>query len=150
MKKSIFSYTPIGLLRTPYTTPESIPKAMGKAPVAEGVIELDPAYEEGLLDIEGFSHLLVIVAFHLSKNKPLRVTPPGQSRERGVFATRSPHRPNAIGILTVELLSRQGTNLRIRGVDVTDGTPVLDIKPYLRHFDCRPEAGIGWIGEPLK
>ena len=147
MKKSIFSYTPIGLLRTPYTTPESVPKAMGKAPVAEGVIELDPAYEEGLLDIEGFSHLLVIVAFHLSKNKPLRVTPPGQSRERGVFATRSPHRPNAIGILTVELLSRQGTNLRIRGVDVTDGTPVLDIKPYLRHFDCRPEAGIGWIGE---
>ena len=76
MKKSIFSYTPIGLLRTPYTTPESVPKAMGKAPVAEGVIELDPAYEEGLLDIEGFSHLLVIVAFHLSKNKPLRVTPP--------------------------------------------------------------------------
>lgn len=147
MKKSIFSYTPIGLLRSPYTTPESIPKAMGKAPVAEGVIELDPAYEEGLLDIEGFSHLLVIVAFHLSKNKPLRVTPPGQSRERGVFATRSPHRPNAIGVLTVELLSRQGTNLRIRGVDVTDGTPVLDIKPYLRHFDCRPEAGIGWIDE---
>ena len=150
MKKSIFSYTPIGLLRTPYTIPESIPKSLGMPPVAEGVIELDPAYEECLLDIEGFSHLLVIVAFHLSKNKPLRVTPPGQSRERGVFATRSPHRPNAIGILTVELLSRQGTNLRIRGVDVVDGTPVLDIKPYLRHFDCRPEAGIGWIGEPLK
>ena len=147
MKKSIFSYTPIGLLRTPYTTPESIPKAMGRPPVAEGVIEVDPAYEEGLLDIEGFSHLLVIVAFHLSKNKPLRVTPPGQSKERGVFATRSPHRPNAIGILTVELLSRQGTNLRIRGVDVADGPPVLDIKPYLRHFDCRPEAGIGWIGD---
>ena len=147
MKKSIFSYTPIGLLRTPYTTPESIPKSMGRPPVAEGVIELDPAYEEGLLDIEGFSHLLVIVAFHLSKNKPLRVTPPGQSKERGVFATRSPHRPNAIGVLTVELLSRQGTKLHIRGVDVTDGTPVLDIKPYLRHFDCRPEAGMGWVGE---
>ncbi|HZX49443.1 MAG TPA: tRNA (N6-threonylcarbamoyladenosine(37)-N6)-methyltransferase TrmO [Nitrospirota bacterium] len=148
MKKSVFSYTPIGLLRTPYTTPESIPKLMGRPPVAEGVIELDPAYEECLLDIEGFSHLLVILAFHLSKNKPLRVTPPGQSKERGVFATRSPHRPNAIGILTVELLSRQGTNLRIRGVDVVDGTPILDIKPYLRHFDCRPEAGMGWIGEP--
>ena len=144
---TIFSYTPIGLIRTPYKTLKSIPKSMGSAPVAEGVIELDPVYEEGLLDIEGFSHLLVIVAFHLSKNKPLRVTPPGQSRERGVFATRSPHRPNAIGVLTVELLSRQGTKLHIRGVDVADGTPVLDIKPYLRHFDCRPEAGIGWIGE---
>jgi len=89
----------------------------------------------------------VIVAFHLSKNKPLRVTPPGQSKERGVFATRSPHRPNAIGVLTVELLSREGVKLHVRGVDVVDGTPVLDIKPYLRHFDCRPEAGIGWIGE---
>ncbi|MCC7202118.1 MAG: tRNA (N6-threonylcarbamoyladenosine(37)-N6)-methyltransferase TrmO [Nitrospirae bacterium] len=145
--KNVFSYTPIGHLRTPYTTAESIPKAMGKPPVAEGVIELDPAYVEGLLDIEGFSHLLVIVAFHLSIDKPLRVMPPGQSKERGVFATRSPHRPNAIGVLTVELLSRRGTKLNIRGVDVVDGTPVLDIKPYLRHFDCRPEAGTGWIGE---
>lgn len=145
----IFSYTPIGLLRTPYKTPESIPKSMGVPPVGEGVIELDPVYEEGLLDIEGFSHLLVIVAFHLplSKTKPLRVTPPGQVKERGVFATRSPHRPNAIGVLTVELLSRQGTKLFIRGVDVADGTPILDIKPYLRHFDCRPEAGTGWLGE---
>ncbi len=144
---AIFSYTPIGILRTPSKTPESIPKSMGVPPVAEGVIELDPVYEEGLLDIEGFSHLLVIVAFHLSKTKPLRVTPPGQVKERGVFATRSPHRPNAIGVLTVELLSRQGTKLHIHGVDVADGTPVLDIKPYLHHFDCRPEAGIGWIGE---
>lgn len=145
--KGIFSYTPIGLLRTSYKTLEAIPKAMGRPPVAEGVIEVDPAYEDGLLDIEGFSHLLVIVAFHLSKNKPLRVTPPGQSKERGVFATRSPHRPNAIGVLTVELLSRQGKNLHVRGVDVVDGTPVLDIKPYLQHFDCRPEAGMGWVGE---
>lgn len=145
--KGIFSYTPIGLLRTPYKTLESIPKAMGRPPLAEGVIEIDPACEEGLLDIEGFSHLLVIVAFHLSKNKPLRVTPPGQSKERGVFATRSPHRPNAIGVLTVELLSREGAKLHVRGVDVVDGTPVLDIKPYLQHFDCRPEAGMGWVGE---
>ena len=102
--KTLFSYTPIGHLWTPYNTLESIPKSMGRPPVAEGVIELEPVYEEGLLDIEGFSH-------------------------------------------PVELLSRQGRNLQIRGVDVVDGTPVLDIKPYLRHFDCRPEAGIGWIGE---
>lgn len=143
--KPVFSYTPVGLLRTPFTTLESIPKSLGQAPVAEGTIEIDPAYEEGLLDIEGFTHLLVIVAFHLSTAKPLRVIPPGQSRERGVFATRSPHRPNAIGVLTVELLRREGTKLYVRGVDVIDGTPVLDIKPYLRHFDCRPEAGFGWL-----
>ncbi len=143
--KTVFSYTAIGVLRTPYRTIESIPKTLGERPAAEGVIEIDPAFEAGLLDIDSFSHLLVIVVFHLSTAKPLRVTPPGQSMERGVFATRSPHRPNAIGILTVELIRREGTKLYVRGVDVVDGTPVLDIKPYLRHFDCRPEAGLGWL-----
>lgn len=139
----VFSYTPIGLLRTPYRTLESIPKVLGERPAAEGVIEIDPDFEEGLFEIDSFSHLLVIMAFHLSTAKPLRVIPPGQSKEKGVFATRSPHRPNAIGILTVELLRREGLKLYVRGVDVMDGTPVLDIKPYLLHFDCRPEAGFG-------
>lgn len=143
--QTVFSYTPIGLLRTPYKTLESIPKTLGERPTAEGVIEIDPAFEAGLSDIDSFSHLLVIVAFHLSTAKPLRVIPPGQSKGKGVFATRSPHRPNAIGILTVELLRREGAKLFVRGVDVMDGTPVLDIKPYLRHFDCRPEAGSGWL-----
>lgn len=145
MDTPVFSYTPIGLLRTPYRTLESIPKTPGERPVAEGIIEINTSYEAGLSDIESFSHLLVIVAFHLSTAKPLRVIPPGQSKEKGVFATRSPHRPNAIGILTVELLRREGSKLFVRGVDVMDGTPVLDIKPYLRHFDCRPEAGSGWL-----
>jgi tRNA-Thr(GGU) m(6)t(6)A37 methyltransferase TsaA len=138
-----FTYQPIGWIHSPYRTLDSIPKALGKAPTAEGSVEVDPAFEAGLLNIEGFSHLILIVAFHQSEAKPLRVIPPGQTRERGVFASRSPHRPNAIGILTVELLGRQGTSLFVRGLDVLDGTPVLDIKPYLRHFDCRPEAGDG-------
>ena len=141
------TYNPIGQLRTPYKTLESIPKTFGKRPTAEGVIEVDPAFEEGLLDIDTFSHILVIVSFHLSTGNPLRVIPPRQSKERGVFATRSPHRPNAIGVLTVELLRREGTKLYVRGVDMVDGTPVLDIKPYLIHFDCRPEAGLGWLAE---
>ena len=140
-----FTYQPIGWIHSPYRTLDSIPKALGEAPTAEGSVEVDPAFEAGLLDIEGFSHLILIVAFHQSEAKPLRVIPPSQTRERGVFASRSPHRPNAIGILTVELLGRQGTSLLVRGLDVLDGTPVLDIKPYLRHFDCRPEAGYGWL-----
>ncbi len=143
--QTVISYTPIGLLRTPYRTLESIPKTLGERPTAEGIIEIDPAFEAGLSCIDSFSHLLVIVAFHLSTTKPLCVIPPGQSKEKGVFATRSPHRPNAIGILTVELLRREETKLFVRGVDVVDGTPVLDIKPYLRHFDCHPEAGLGWL-----
>lgn len=142
-----YTYTPIGVFRTPYLTTEAIPKTLGQAPSAEGMIEVDPAYEAGLLDIESFSHVIVLFAFHRSDAKPLRVNPPGQTRERGVFATRSPHRPNAIGILTVELLAREGPRLRIKGVDVLDGTPVLDIKPYLRHFDCRPDASGGWVNE---
>src|SRR3989338_5298150 len=101
-----FTYTPIGVFRTSYLTTQSIPKTLGEAPTADAVIEVDPAYADGLLDIERFSHLLVLFAFHQSTARPLRVYPPGQTRERGVFATRSPHRPNAIGILTVELTRR--------------------------------------------
>jgi formylmethanofuran dehydrogenase subunit E len=140
-----FTYSPIGVFRTPFRTTEEIPKTLGQAPTAEGVIEVHPAYADGLLDIEQFSHLFVLFAFHLSTAKPLRVYPPGQTRERGVFATRSPHRPNGIGILTVELLRREGNRLFVKGVDVVDGTPVLDIKPYLGHFDCRPQATLGWM-----
>lgn len=142
-----FTYQPIGVFRTPYLTTEAIPKTLGQAPTADATIEIDPVYEDGLLDIERFSHLFVLFAFHLSTAKPLRVFPPGQTRERGVFATRSPHRPNAIGILTVALLKRAGTRLFVKGVDVLDGTPILDIKPYLGHFDCRPDATLGWLSE---
>ena len=142
-----FTYSPIGEFRTPFKSVDQIPRILGEAPTAEGTIRIESAYEDGLLDIERFTHLIVIFAFHKSTAKPLQVTPPGQQHQRGVFATRSPHRPNAIGVLTVELLRREGTTLFVRGVDVLDGTPVLDIKPYLRHFDCRPEAGSGWLTE---
>lgn len=145
-----FCFRPIGVFRTPYPTTEAIPKVLGQAPTAEGVIDIDPAYADGLLDIESFSHIIVIFAFHHSTARPLRVIPPGQRHERGVFASRSPHRPNALGLLTVELLKREDTRLFVRGVDVLDGTPVLDLKPYLGHFDCFPQATLGWLGPELK
>src|SRR3989304_701578 len=121
-----FPYTPVGVFRTSYLTTESIPKTLGEAPTADAVIEVDPAYADGLLDIEHFSHLLVLFAFHQSTARPLRVYPPGQTRERGVFATRSPHRPNAIGVLTVELTRRGGGRRFVRGGDVGGRTPALD------------------------
>lgn len=137
-----FTYSPIGKFKTPYSTLESIPKAYGEPPRAKAVIEIDPDYEEGLLDLTSFTHLIVIFAFDKSLTRPLQVTPPGQKKKRGVFASRSPARPNAIGLLTVELLRREGLRLFVRGVDVLNGTPVLDIKPYLCHYDSRPKAEI--------
>jgi tRNA-Thr(GGU) m(6)t(6)A37 methyltransferase TsaA len=138
-----FTFRPIGFLHTPYKTAASIPKTFGVATMAEGVVEILPEYAEGLLDIESFSHLILIFAFHQSREKPLKVTPPTQKKERGVFSSRSPHRPNAIGILTVRLVRREKEKLFVEGVDLLDGTPLLDIKPYLLHFDCRPEATAG-------
>ena len=135
-----FTFKPIGFLRTPYRTTDAIPKTFGIAPAADGTIEVLDEYSEGLLEIESFSHLILIFAFHQSGEKPLKVVPPTQVKARGVFASRSPHRPNAIGILTVQFIKRDGNRLFVRGVDLLDGTPILDIKPYLLHFDCRPEA----------
>lgn len=139
----IFTFKPIGFLHTPYKTIESIPKTFGVAPKAEGIVEVLPEYAEGLLDVESFSHLILIFAFHQSKEKPLKVIPPTQKKERGVFSSRSPHRPNPIGILTVRLVRREKERLFVEGVDLLNGTPLLDIKPYLLHFDCRPEATAG-------
>ncbi|MHB8482811.1 MAG: tRNA (N6-threonylcarbamoyladenosine(37)-N6)-methyltransferase TrmO [Nitrospiria bacterium] len=138
-----FTFTPIGLFHTPYKITESIPKTFGVAPVAEGIVEVFPGFAEGLLHIEEFSHLLIIFVFHKSTQMPLKVVPPTQEKERGVFSSRSPHRPNPVGVLTVRLLKRDGNTLYVEGVDLLDGTPVLDIKPYLLHFDCRPDAKAG-------
>lgn len=135
-----FTFKPIGFLRTPYRTTETIPKSFGIAPTAEGTVEVLDEYTEGLLEIESFSHLILIFAFHQSHEKPLTVVPPTQIKARGVFASRSPERPNGVGILTVQLIKRDGNRLSVKGVDLVDDTPILDIKPYLLHFDCWPEA----------
>jgi tRNA (adenine37-N6)-methyltransferase len=124
-------FTPIGIVRSGFTDTAAIPKGLGARHDAEGTIELRPEMGEGLADIEGFSHLYVIWVFDRSEGPELTAYPPSDSRSHGVFATRSPQRPNPIGLTVVELLRRDGTSLRVRGIDMLDGTPVLDIKPYL-------------------
>jgi len=137
---------PIGRVHSAFTETAQVPKGLGAQHSAEGVLEIDPELELGLTDIEGFSHLYVIWAFHRSEVSELVGTPPCDDRPHGVFATRSPQRPNPLGLSVVELLSREGNRLRVRGVDMLDGTPVVDIKPYLSSV---PEAKLrrGWLAE---
>jgi tRNA-Thr(GGU) m(6)t(6)A37 methyltransferase TsaA len=137
---------PVGFVRSPFTATAQIPKGPGAEHSAEGVIEVLPEFEAGLQDVEGFSHLFVIWAFHQSKSFDLVGSPPSDDRPHGVFATRSPRRPNPIGLTVVELLGRDGCSLRVRGVDMLDGTPVLDLKPYLSSVP--PETlRRGWLAE---
>ena len=124
-------FRPIAHVRSPFTATDQIPKGPGAEHKAEGVIEVLPEFVDGLLDIEGFSHLYVLWVFDRADGFSLRATPPTDDRPHGVFATRSPRRPNPIGLTVVELQRREGNRLRVRGIDMLDGTPVLDIKPYL-------------------
>lgn len=138
--------TPIAIMRTPFSTTSEIPKGLDARHVEDGVIEVDPAFEEGLLDIEGFSHLYVLWHFHKSEGYELLAHPPSDDRPHGVFATRSPQRPSPIGLTVVKLLRREGRMLHVRGVDMLDGTPVLDIKPYLSSVPPE-EIKRGWLAE---
>jgi tRNA-Thr(GGU) m(6)t(6)A37 methyltransferase TsaA len=144
-KESVFEMTPIGWVRSPHRTTSDIPKGPGAKHRAEGTLELRPEMEDGLTDIEGFSHLFVIWVFHESKGHDLVARVPlDDRRPHGVFSTRSPCRPNPIGLSVVELLERDGRRLRVRGVDMVDGTPILDIKPYLS--SVAPERlKRGWV-----
>ncbi len=137
---------PVGFVRSPYTDREQIPKGPWAKHEAEGVLELRADLEVGLQDIEGFSHLYVIWAFHQAVGYDLLGTPPNDDRPHGVFATRSPRRPNPLALSVVELLGREGARLRVRGVDMLEGTPILDIKPYLSNV---PEDRLrrGWLAE---
>lgn len=137
---------PVGYVRSPYRTTSEIPKGMGARHNAVGTLEILPEFEAGLTDIEGFSHLIVIWAFDRSEGFELMVTPPSDNRPHGVFATRAPRRPNPIGLTIVELIARNGCRLEVRGVDMLDGTPILDIKPYLSNV---PEEALrrGWLAE---
>ena len=137
---------PIGRVRGPYQDTKQIPKGCGAKHDAEGTLEIFPEFAAGLADIEGFSHLYVIWAFDRSEGFDLVSTPPTDPRPHGVFATRSPRRPNPIALSVVELLAREGPVLRVRGIDMLDGTPILDIKPYLSSI--APEhLRRGWLAE---
>jgi tRNA (adenine37-N6)-methyltransferase len=139
-----FTMRPIGLVRSPFTDRSEIPMGPGAKHDAEGTLEVRPDLEAGLTDIEGFSHLYVIWVFHKAERSELVGTPPTDDRPHGVFATRAPYRPNPIGLTVVRLLGREGNRLRVRGLDMLDGTPILDIKPYLTSV---PEAQLkrGWL-----
>ena len=141
-----YSFNPIGLVRTPFTDPAQIPKGLGAEHRKAGIIEVDEAFEPGLADIEGFSHLYVIWVFDRVQGVELTAYPPADDRPHGVFATRSPQRPNPIGLTVVELLGRAGRRLRVSGVDMLDRTPILDIKPYLSNV---PPDSLrrGWLAE---
>ena len=137
---------PIGIVRSPYTNTAEIPKGLGAQHEAPGVIELRPEFEEGLKDIDGFSHLYVIWIFDRAQGSSLIAYPPADDRPHGVFATRSPQRPNPIGLTVVALIGRDGPNLRVRGIDMLDGTPVVDIKPYLSNVPG-DQLRRGWLEE---
>ena len=141
-----FRLVPIGTVRTPFTTTGEIPKGLGAKHEAEGVIEIRPELEAGLADIEGFSHLYVVWVFDRVEGVELTAHPPNADRPHGVFATRSPARPNRLGLTVVELLGREGTRLRVHGVDMLDGTPVVDLKPYLSNVDPA-RLRRGWLAE---
>jgi tRNA (adenine37-N6)-methyltransferase len=142
----MFTLSPIATVHSPYTATAEIPKGLGAKHDVEGVIELRPEFEEGLADIEGFSHLYVIWIFDRSTGSVLTAHPPSDDRPHGVFATRSPQRPNPIGLTVVELLGRDGPRLRVRGLDMLDGTPVVDLKPYLSNVPPE-QLRRGWLDE---
>jgi tRNA (adenine37-N6)-methyltransferase len=140
----MFTMTVIGYVRSPYADTAAVPRGLGTKHEAEGVLEILPQFEEGLTDIEGFSHLFVVWLFHRSQGFQLLGTPPSDDRPHGVFATRSPRRPNPIGLTVVELSRREGSRLYVRGVDMLDGTPILDIKPYLSSIPAE-SLRRGWL-----
>ena len=143
---SMLAMQPIGYVRSAYRDTREIPKGLGAKHEAEGVLEIKEEFAPGLTDIEGFSHLFVIWAFDRAEGFTLVGTPPTDDRPHGVFATRSPRRPNPIGLTVVELLGREGPVLRVRGLDMLEGTPILDIKPYLSGV---PQERLrrGWLAE---
>ncbi len=142
-------FKPIGTVHSPFKEPPGTPIQPGAAAGVQGWVEVFPEYREGLADLEGFSHLILLYYFHLAQGFALRVKPFLDEQQRGLFATRAPARPNPIGISTVRLERVDGTRLYIREVDIVDGTPLLDIKPYVPRFDRRDGATSGWLAENL-
>lgn len=141
------SYRSIGIVRSPFKTREKMPIQPSGARGVRGSIEIENSYLEGLKDLDGFSHIILIYHFHLATGYALTVVPFLDDRPRGVFATRAPKRPNAIGLSVVKLLSIKENVLDIENVDIIDGTPLLDIKPYVPEFDVYTDTRTGWLAQ---
>ncbi len=138
-----FTIQPIGTIHSPFSTKDQMPIQSIRS-TAHGKVEVFKEFEAGLDGIEGFSHLILIYIFHKSEGYQLRVKPFLDDHEHGLFTTRYPYRPNPIGLSIVELISREGNNLTVKGVDVLENTPLLDIKPYMPDFDIRHNFRAGW------
>ncbi len=145
-----FVYRPIGTIHTPFAEPEGTPIQGALAPDSVGTVEVKPQFAAGLADLDGFSHVLLIYAFHRSQGYRMRVKPYLDDEERGLFATRAPRRPNAIGTTVVRLERVERRTLHVTGVDMLDGTPLLDIKPYAPDFDERENVRYGWLEPRLE
>jgi tRNA-Thr(GGU) m(6)t(6)A37 methyltransferase TsaA len=143
-------YKPIGYIRSPFHDIADMPIQPGGAKGIAGTIEINPQYTEGLRDLKGFSHVILIYHFHLSKGFSLKVKPFLDKKPKGVFATRAPKRPNPVGISIVRLKRIKGNILHIENIDVVDRTPLLDIKPYVPEFDAPEVKKIGWLSQKVK
>jgi tRNA-Thr(GGU) m(6)t(6)A37 methyltransferase TsaA len=140
-----YHFKPIGVIQTPFKELEGMPIQPRSSHRAPGKVILDPEFAPGLKDLEGFSHLILVYIFHLAEGYQLQVEPFLDNVERGLFATRAPRRPNPIGISVVRLRSIKNNHLEVEDVDVLDGTPLLDIKPYIPDFDPPGAVRVGWL-----
>jgi tRNA-Thr(GGU) m(6)t(6)A37 methyltransferase TsaA len=138
-------YRPIGVVHGPFKNLEGMPVQPSRAKGIRGTVEVFAEFAEGLDDLDGFSHIILLCHLHRSKSHQLKVVPFFDSVPRGLFATRAPSRPNPIGLSVVRLLGIESNLLMIDGVDMLDGTPVLDIKPYVGEFDEAVKVRTGWI-----
>ena len=144
------AYAPIGIIHSPFTEPRGTPIQPAAAQGVRGTVEVFEKYRPGLKDLAGFSHVILLYHFHRSRGFRLRVVPFLDTRARGLFATRAPKRPNPIGLSVVRLDRIEKGILHVRNVDVLDGTPLLDIKPYVPGFDARGRVRTGWLREARK
>jgi len=142
-------YRPIGVIHTSFREPAGTPIQATSFVGSAGHVEIEPALAPGLRDLEAFSHLILLYHLHRVGVAKLTVTPFLDDREHGVFATRAPARPNPIGLSVVRLVGIEGTRLDIEDVDMIDGTPLLDLKPYVPAFDARDDVRVGWYADRL-
>ena len=146
--RAVVRFRPVGVVRSPYIDPADLPPPALAPPRffehVRGRIEVFDEFAPALADLDGFSHIIVLFVFHLAEGFKLKTVPPGQSRPRGIFSTRSPHRPNPLGLSVLRLHGRTGAALEVSGLDIVDGTPVLDIKPYTPR-DRKTHLRTGWL-----
>lgn len=145
-----FNISPIGIIETPFTDLEGMPIQPSGAADVMGTIVVDKAFEQGLSDLDGFSHIILLYHFHQSKGYKLMVKPFLDDQKRGLFSTRAPRRPNPVGLSIVRLIKREGNTIKIKGIDVLSGTPLIDIKPYVPEFDTKDVTAVGWLEKNQK